>query len=66
MTMRRVKHGLEEANAYCRCCGYSCHEGDVPKKALTHHRQTGHTIDIYRENWVELYDPERAPKKKSL
>ena len=50
---RVVKHGLSEVNCYCRICGTSWHEeGDV-KKAIHHAKTTGHTVDVYRENWTE-------------
>ena len=50
---RTVKHGLEDENAYCRHCVESFHEKGCAKKAYEHAKKTGHTVDVYREHWVE-------------
>ena len=53
--MRTIRHGLEEISIQCRVCGYSdTSEKDISKKAREHAKKTGHTVDIYRENWTEI------------
>jgi len=47
---RTVKHGVEEENGYCRHCKKDFTDA---KKAYNHARLTGHTVDLYREHWVE-------------
>lgn len=49
----RVKHGLDGVYCYCRHCDKSWLEKEDVKKVIYHAKKTGHTVDIYRENWTE-------------
>ena len=53
--MRTIKHGIDGESCYCRICEFS----DIGTKGMfakagKHAQQTGHTIDIYTENWREI------------
>jgi len=52
--LRTVKHGVEDENAYCRHCDESWHGKSITKKARSHATKTLHTVDIYRENHIEI------------
>ena len=53
--MRTIRHGLEEVSCFCRVCKYSDFgKEEVAKRARYHAKKTGHTVDIYRENWTEI------------
>lgn len=47
---RAVKHGLEAENACCRHCKK---DFDTAKQGYSHAKSSGHTVDVYREHWVE-------------
>lgn len=47
---RTVKHSATEEDGECRHCGKTF---DSAKKAYQHARTTLHTVDLYREHWVE-------------
>jgi len=50
--MRTIKKGIEERNAYCVSCEWSCHTLDSNRQARKHTLRTGHTVDIYTETWT--------------
>ena len=47
---RTVKHGISQEEGNCRHCNEDFY---TSKKAYAHAKKTGHTVDIYREHWVE-------------
>ena len=51
---RIVKHGVEERNAYCRQCEFSCHDINLMGKVKYHSEKNQHTVDVYTENWKEV------------
>ena len=59
---RRVKHGVDGRSAYCRHCKESWYdtEGEI-RKAIYHAKTKGHTVDIYREHWVEYTSFTKLP-----
>lgn len=50
---RRVKHGVESINAYCRNCKYTYH-GKNNSEPVNHAKKTAHTVDMYTETHLEL------------
>lgn len=50
---RVVKHGLSDVNGYCRMCETSWHGKSNNKEMINHAKTTGHTVDVFRENWTE-------------
>ena len=51
---RTVKHGIEEVNAYCRKCDFSCHGLNIMGKVRYHSEKNQHTVDVYTETWKEV------------
>lgn len=51
---RACKHGLDGVFCYCRHCEKTLgfEKKDI-KKSIYHAKTTGHTVDVYRENWTE-------------
>ena len=50
--LRLIKHGVDSETVHCRICIFS---GDGTMKiAKKHAQETGHTVDLYREHWIEL------------
>jgi hypothetical protein len=51
---RRIDHGTtKDVNSHCRHCNW----GDLStseSKAKKHSKETGHTVDIYKERWIEM------------
>jgi len=52
-SFRTVKHGIEDINAYCRHCDKSFHGKSADRSARYHARKKLHTVDVYREHWIE-------------
>ena len=55
MKVKSYKRGIEEQNAYCQDCDWSCfdtQEGDVKSKARYHSQKTGHKVDVYTETRI--------------
>ena len=57
--MKVIYHRMDDASAYCRICSFNMNSIDgkytaVIAKAKEHARETGHTVDIYREHWTEI------------
>ena len=48
---RAIRHGIDSQSAYCRNCQNS--KFDTAKEGIAHAKKTGHTVDVYRENWTE-------------
>lgn len=47
MRVERTSRGLHHCFAQCRDCGWSAnHYVTAARKATTHVRQTGHTVDV--------------------
>lgn len=47
---RTIEHGIEGEDGCCRMCKETF---DSSKKAYQHAKKTLHTVDLYREHWVE-------------
>jgi hypothetical protein len=52
---RRVNHGVSKDgySFHCRMCKFSDY-GKSEHKGRKHAQETGHTVDVYREHWVEF------------
>lgn len=62
-TFRCVKHSEKEVTAYCRHCRFSLDsvkDKNVVQKAREHALNTGHTVDVYRQSWIEYTCHKRA------
>lgn len=51
-SLRTIKHGVDSEILSCRICEFGG-DGTI-KEAKKHAKKTGHTIDLYREHWIEL------------
>lgn len=50
--VRTIKKGIEERNAICVSCEWTCRKIDSNIQARKHTLKTGHTVDIYTETWT--------------
>ena len=58
--MRIIEHGVEDESFDCRICNFGG-TGNI-NKAKYHAKKTGHTIDFYREHWIEITYYNKPPQ----